>query len=135
MPLLQEVVTVVVVTYNSAEVLPGLIESLPDGLDGSRGTSSSSTTGRSMGPFTSPESAAPTATLVQMGRNAGYAAGVKCGGSRGVRSHGRARAQRRRTPRPRLRRGAPTGLRMPGIGIAVPKLTGPQGRPHPFNAS
>jgi GT2 family glycosyltransferase len=123
MPLPQDVVTVVVVTYNSAEVLPGLIESLPDGLEGTTWRLIVVDNNSVDGSIRVAQLAAPTATLIQTGRNAGYAAGVNAG----VAEASEATAVLVLNADVRLNRGCVAellrALRVPGTGIAVPKLT------------
>ncbi|MER7561388.1 glycosyltransferase family 2 protein [Streptomyces sp. NPDC097941] len=69
-------VAVIVVTWNSAEVLPGFLAALPDGMAGLdwrlvvADNDSADDTVELLGKL------APDATVVQTGRNAGYAAGV-----------------------------------------------------------
>ena len=70
------------------------------------GASSSSTTGPLTRPCAWLRTWSPTSTVVQMGRNAGYAAGVNAGVAEASGSHRGDGAQRRRPPRPGLRRGA-----------------------------
>jgi GT2 family glycosyltransferase len=122
-----ERVGVVVVTYNSAEVLPGLLASLPDGLAGTdwslvvvdnRSTDESLSLVHDL---------TPNAAVVQMGRNAGYAAGVNAG----VQQAQAATAVMVLNADVRLAPGCVAellrGLREPGTGIAVPRLTDADG--------
>lgn len=115
-------VTVAVVTWNSAEVLPGLIASLPEGA----GTvdyrlvivdnASSDTT------IDVARTLAPDATVVSTGRNAGYAAGVNAA----VSLAPDAPAVLVLNPDVRLQPGCLAellaALDHPGTGIAVPRL-------------
>jgi GT2 family glycosyltransferase len=123
MPMAEEVVAVVVVTYNSEEVLPGLIKSLPDGLEGTTWRLIVVDNGSVDGSFHVAHLAAPTATLIQTGRNAGYAAGVNSG----VAEASEATAVLVLNADVRLTHGCVEellrGLRVPGTGIAVPRLT------------
>jgi GT2 family glycosyltransferase len=73
-------VTIVVVTYNSADVLPGFFDALPAGLEGIEGeevvVADNGSSDRSV------EIARdrwPAATIVETGRNGGYAGGINDG--------------------------------------------------------
>jgi GT2 family glycosyltransferase len=127
MPVSLECVAVVVVTYNSADVLPGLIESLSDGLDGTVWrliVVDNSSVDASLRVV---RKLAPTSTLVQLGRNAGYAAGVNAG----VAEAPEATAVLVLNADVRLDEGCVSellrSLRTPGTGIAVPRLTDREG--------
>lgn len=116
-------VTVAVVTWNSADVLPGLVDSLPAGAadvpyrlvvvdnDSHDGTAALARRLR------------PDTTVVQTGRNAGYAAGVNAA----VAATPDAPAVLVLNPDVRLRPGClpalMSALDLPGTGIAVPRLT------------
>jgi N-acetylglucosaminyl-diphospho-decaprenol L-rhamnosyltransferase len=120
-------VTVAVVTWNSAEVLPGLVDSLPAGAadvpyrlvvvdnDSHDGTAALARRLR------------PDATVVQTGRNAGYAAGVNAA----VAAMPDAPAVLVLNPDVRLRPGCLSSLLAaldrPGAGIAVPRLSDAHG--------
>jgi N-acetylglucosaminyl-diphospho-decaprenol L-rhamnosyltransferase len=123
----RERVVVVVVTYNSAEVLPGLIASLSDGLEGTTWRLIVVDNGSVDASVPVARAAAPAATLVQMDRNAGYAAGVNAG----VVEASEATAVLVLNADVRLTRGCVAGLlrglRTPGTGIAVPQLTDRRG--------
>ena len=113
--------TVVVVTFNSAHLLADLFDSLPAGLgdlpwrlvvaDNASGDDSVAVVRR----------LAPTATVVPMGRNAGYAAGINAA----VAAVGPGRATLVLNPDVRLAPGCvPELLRAldeDGVGIAVPR--------------
>lgn len=121
-------VAVVVVTYNSASVLPGLLDSLPDGLEGIErqriiivdNDSHDASVELALSHPTRPE-------VVQTGRNAGYAAGINAAVARLspdtdiliLNPDIRLRAGSVRILRDRIRR--------PGVGIAVPKILHPDG--------
>jgi GT2 family glycosyltransferase len=122
-----ERIGVVVVTYNSAAVLTGLLESLPEGLadtDWRLVVVDNASTDDSVGVV---HDRAPDATVVQLGRNAGYAAGVNAG----VAEASEATAVLVLNADVRLTPGCVAellrGLRTPGTGIAVPRLTDGQG--------
>jgi GT2 family glycosyltransferase len=118
----REVVAVVVVSYNSEEVLCGLIESLPAGLgavDWSLTVADNASSDRSV---TMLRQQAPWATVVETGRNAGYAAGINAAAA-AAPSH---TALLVLNPDVRLEPGCVPelirALRQPGVGIAVPRL-------------
>jgi N-acetylglucosaminyl-diphospho-decaprenol L-rhamnosyltransferase len=121
-------VTVSVVTFNSADVLPGLLSSLPSGLDGLSwrlvvaDNDSVDDTVAVVGQLM------PDATIVRMGCNAGYAAGVNAA----IAAGGEAAAFLVLNPDVRLGQGSVrrllSALDEPGVGIAVPRLSGAQGQ-------
>jgi GT2 family glycosyltransferase len=74
-----EFVAVVVVTYNSAPLLPELIDSLEPGLAGLSWQLIVVDNASSDGSAELAAQLAPTATIVATGRNAGYAAGINAG--------------------------------------------------------
>jgi N-acetylglucosaminyl-diphospho-decaprenol L-rhamnosyltransferase len=115
-------IAVVVVMYNSAELLAGLLESLHLGLRGlawhltlvdNASTDDSAHSARQL---------APHATVVATGRNGGYAAGINAG----VRCAAPHKAVLILNPDVRLADGCVAelarALNEPGIGIAVPRL-------------
>lgn len=71
-----DVVAVVVVTYHSAAVLPGLLDSLGPGLAGVRWHLTVADNASSDGTVDTVRRLMPAARIVQTGRNAGYAAGI-----------------------------------------------------------
>ena len=115
-------VAVVVVTYNSAPLLGDLLRSLPVGagdvtwraiiVDNDSGDDSVAVVRRML----------PEAEVVQMGRNAGYAAAINAG----ITAAGTPSAVLVLNPDVRLEPDCmPTllgALRRPGVGIAVPRL-------------
>ena len=121
------VIAVVVVMYNSASLLPALLDSLHAGLRGltwnltlvdNASTDDSAETARRL---------APQATFFANGRNGGYAAGINAG----VRAAPPHSAVLVLNPDVRLADGcvaelAPA-LDEPGIGIAVPRLENGRG--------
>ena len=122
-----EQVAVVVVTYNSSADLPGLLASLPGGMDGVGwelvvvdNASSDDTAAQARG-------LAPGATVVETGRNGGYAAGVNAG----VLAAGAHTAVLVLNADVRLDADCVpallTGLRQPGTGVAVPRLLDARG--------
>jgi N-acetylglucosaminyl-diphospho-decaprenol L-rhamnosyltransferase len=121
-------IAVVVVMYNSSELLPALLESLPLGLRGltwhltlvdNASTDDSVDAARRL---------APNATVVATGRNGGYAAGINVG----VRAAPPHAAALILNPDVRLVEGCVTDLagafNEPGIGIAVPRLAEGDGK-------
>jgi N-acetylglucosaminyl-diphospho-decaprenol L-rhamnosyltransferase len=122
------VISVVVVMYNSAALLPDLLESLPSGLCDlhwnlvlvdNASTDCSVEVARQL---------APEATVVATGRNGGYAAGINAG----VRAAPDHDAVLILNPDVRLGDGCVAELvavlRNPGVGIAVPRLIDGEGR-------
>lgn len=72
--------SIVVVTYNSAAVLPGLLDSLPEGLEGIENFETIVVDNDSRDASVDIALSHPVkARVVQMGRNAGYAAAVNAG--------------------------------------------------------
>ncbi|MFI5487261.1 glycosyltransferase [Micromonospora echinaurantiaca] len=71
-----DVVAVVVVTYHSAAVVPGLLDSLGPGLAGLRWHLTVADNASSDGTVDTVRRLLPAARIVQTGRNAGYAAGI-----------------------------------------------------------
>ncbi|MDN5795495.1 MAG: glycosyltransferase family 2 protein [Intrasporangium sp.] len=120
-------VAVVVVLYNSASLIPGLVRSLGEGMAGLAwhliAVDNASTDG---GPALLRE-LSPEATVVETGRNAGYAAGINVG----VASAPPHAAVLILNPDVRLTPGCVAELlravREPGIGIAVPRLVDAEG--------
>ena len=114
--------TVAVVTWNSADVLPGLVESLPEGagdlpyrlvvVDNDSSDDTVAVARR----------LCPDATIVRTGRNAGYAAGVNAA----VAATPDAPAVLVLNPDVRLEPGClpalVAALDVPGTGITVPRL-------------
>lgn len=124
---LQERLVVVVVSYNSAAELPGLLASLPAGMgsvdwhlvlaDNASNDDSVEVVRRAL----------PEATVVELGCNAGYAAGVNAA----VRAAGPHTAVLTLNADVRLGSGCVPALlvavRQPGTGIAVPRLVDARG--------
>ena len=123
-------VAVVVVSHNSGDVLPGLLASLPAGLEGLTwhlvlADNASTDAGVEL-----TTELCPGSTVVRMGRNAGYAAGLNAG----VAAAPPHRAVLLLNPDVRLTPGAVAHLaaavEAPGVGIAVPRLDDAEGRLH-----
>jgi N-acetylglucosaminyl-diphospho-decaprenol L-rhamnosyltransferase len=119
---MNETVAVVVVTYNSARLLPDLIAGLEAGLDGLRWHLTVADNASADGSAEAVRRLAPEATVVEMGRNAGYAAGINAA----VAAAPPHDAVLVLNPDVRLTRGCLTllleALRLPGTGIAVPHI-------------
>ena len=115
-------VTVAVVTWNSADVLPGLVASLPVGAGDVPYRLVVVDNDSSDDTVAVAQRLCPDATVVQTGRNAGYAAGVNAA----VAATPDAPAVLVLNPDVRLEPGClPTlvaALDRPGTGIAVPRL-------------
>ncbi|MFD3546629.1 glycosyltransferase [Streptomyces sp. NPDC058655] len=129
-------VAVLVVTWNSAAVLPGFLSSLPEGMAGLDWRLVVADNDSADGTVDLVRSLAPDATVVQTGRNAGYAAGVNAALGAAAREGGFGAALVC-NPDVRMRRGcakvlvdalaapAPGGGR---VGISVPLLYEEDGR-------
>ncbi|GCD91329.1 glycosyltransferase family 2 protein [Nocardioides sp. LS1] len=117
-----ERVAVVVVSFNSSAVLPGLVESLDAGTAGVPYELVVADNASTDGSADLVRRLAPAATVVEMGRNAGYAAGINAA----VAVAGPHTAVLALNPDVRLTPGCvPTllaALREPGVGIVVPRL-------------
>lgn len=121
--------TLVVVTYNSADVLPGLLDSIPGGCEGvsrfevivvdnqSRDASAQVALAHPVGP-----------TLIRMGRNAGYAAAINAAAAQA----GPDADILVLNPDIRLLRGAVVTLRRelhnPQVGAVAPRIVAENGR-------
>jgi N-acetylglucosaminyl-diphospho-decaprenol L-rhamnosyltransferase len=121
-------IAVVVVMYNSAQLLPALLESLDRGLRGLTWHLTLVDNASTDGSADAARQLAPHATVVAAGRNGGYAAGINAG----VRSAPRHRAVLIMNPDVRLADGCvaelASALNEPGIGIAVPRLVDGDGQ-------
>lgn len=117
-----ETVAVVVVTYNSERLLPDLIASLGPGLDGVGWHLTVADNDSKDDSVAAVRRLAPDATVVEMGRNAGYAAGINAA----VAKSGPFTAVLVLNPDVRLTPGCIATLlgvlRTEGTGIAVPLL-------------
>jgi len=118
----RERVAVVVVTFNSAAVLPGLLDSLPLGLDGLDWTLVVADNDSADDTVALMRQRAPQAVVLEMGRNAGYAAGINAA----VRAAGEFTAVLVLNPDVRLTAGCVPELlrvlRESQAGICVPRL-------------
>lgn len=120
-------VTVVVVTFNSADVVEGLLASLPAGLGGVAASVVVVDNGSTDATIDVVRSAAPEATVVATGRNGGYAAGI----NEGVRHGPGGTHVLVLNPDVRLGPGCVPELlaavRRTGAGIVVPRLDDAKG--------
>ncbi|HET9654075.1 MAG TPA: glycosyltransferase family 2 protein [Kineosporiaceae bacterium] len=116
-------VAVVVVTYNSAPLIPDLLKSLPAGLDGLDWRLVVADNDSADATVAVVRDLAPSASVVQLGRNAGYAAGINAGVARA----GEFDAVLVLNPDVRLEPGCVAelvrALDLPGTGMAVPRLS------------
>ena len=121
-------VAVIVVLFNSAEDLPGLIDSLPAGLAGTSWQLIAVDNASSDRSVETVKALHPDAIVVETGRNGGYAAGINAGA---VHAPDDA-AILILNPDVRLHEDSIAhllaALAQPGTGIAVPKLIDGHGR-------
>jgi GT2 family glycosyltransferase len=121
-------VLVIVVTYNSEDVIGDLLSSLPDALAGRTWELVVVDNDSRDGTVAAVRSAIPQSSIVEMGRNAGYAAGINAGLSAG----GRAASVLILNPDTRLDAASVVKmlrrLRESGAGIVVPRLLDSQRR-------
>ncbi|MFB7465252.1 glycosyltransferase [Streptomyces sp. NPDC056224] len=120
-------VAVLVVTWNSAGVLPEFLASLPDGMAGLDWRLVVADNDSSDGTVDLVRSLAPDTTLVQTGRNAGYAAGVNAALAAAAAWEGGFRAALVCNPDVRMRRGCAKVL-VDGLGAAPEGGDGRDGR-------
>lgn len=127
-PTRDETIAVVVVTYHSEPLLPALIASLGPGLAGLRWHLTVADNDSADGTVATLRRLAPDATVVETGANRGYAAGINAAVA-AARPH---TAVLVLNPDVRLQpdcaRHLVQALRMPGAGIAVPRLVDGDGR-------
>lgn len=128
MPERADTVAVVVVTYHSEPLLAGLIASLEAGLAGLRWHLTIADNDSRDGTLATVRRLAPAATVVEMGGNRGYAAGINAA----VAAAPPHTAVLALNPDVRLRPGCVPellrALREPGTGIAVPRLVDGDGK-------
>jgi N-acetylglucosaminyl-diphospho-decaprenol L-rhamnosyltransferase len=119
---MSEPVTVVVVTWNSRALLPELLASLPDACAGLDWQLVVADNDSSDGTPDVLRAQAPSARLIEMGRNAGYSAGINAA----IAATGTATPVLVLNPDIRLDPGAVVRLldaaAAPGVGITVPRL-------------
>ncbi len=120
-------VAVLIVTYNSAGLLADLFRSLADGLVGVSWNLTIADNASSDGTVAALKELAPEANIVEMGRNAGYAAGINAAAS----AAGPRTALLVLNPDVRLAPGCVAELLThlsPGTGLVVPQLADGQSR-------
>lgn len=126
-PVRGDEVVVVVVTYNSAELVGDLVASLPAGMDGLPWRLVVVDNASSDGTVDAVLEVAPGAVIVALARNAGYAAGINAGAA----ETGPGRAMLVLNPDVRLGPGCVpallAALELPGVGVAVPRLLDGEG--------
>ena len=122
MNIVSEIIAVVVVTYNSERFLADLLASLGPGLAGVQWHLTVADNASADGTVEALRRLAPDATIVEMGANRGYAAGINAA----VAAATPYTAVLVLNPDVRLRPGCGRellrALRTPGTGIAVPRL-------------
>jgi N-acetylglucosaminyl-diphospho-decaprenol L-rhamnosyltransferase len=121
MMLPEKTVAVVVVTYNSEHLLDGLLTSFAEGLKGVSWHLTVADNASADNTVSMLRRLAPEATLIEMGRNAGYAAGINAA-VKAARSHSAILVL---NPDVRLMPGCIAellGALGPGTGLAVPEL-------------
>ncbi|WP_441246860.1 glycosyltransferase [Kitasatospora sp. McL0602] len=120
-------VAVIVVTWNSAQVLPDLLASLEDGLEGVDWELTIADNASADATLSVVRSAVPSARIVQTGYNAGYAAAINAA----LAQVGPCTAVLVLNPDIRLAPGCVATmidrLDDPGTGIVVPRLTSESG--------
>lgn len=123
----REAVAAVVVTFNSAGLVADLVTSLPIGMVGVPWQLIVADNASTDDTVATLRRVAPEATVVQMGRNAGYAAGINAA----VAAAAPHTAVLVLNPDVRLGAGCVRellrALREPGVGIAVPRLVDADG--------
>jgi N-acetylglucosaminyl-diphospho-decaprenol L-rhamnosyltransferase len=121
-------IAIVVVTYNSRTLVPDLLASLPAGADGLDWHLIVADNGSSDETVATVRELAPRATVVEMGRNAGYAAGINAAVAAALPHD----AILVLNPDVRLGLGCLPALWRaldhPGVGIAVPRLVDANGQ-------
>jgi N-acetylglucosaminyl-diphospho-decaprenol L-rhamnosyltransferase len=118
-------VAVIVVTWNSAPVLPGFLAALPDGMAGLDWRLVVADNDSADDTVEVLRALAPDATIVQTGRNAGYAAGINAALGAADQWDGGHGAVLICNPDIRMRQGCAKRLvdgLGDGVGIAVPLL-------------
>lgn len=123
----EDVVAVVVVTYNSERLLPDLVAALGPGLAGVSWHLTVADNASADGTVAALRRLAPEAIIVEMGRNAGYAAGINAAVAKAAPHT----AVLVLNPDVRLTQGCVRTLletlRTPGTGIAVPRIMNGEG--------
>ncbi|MFE6646202.1 glycosyltransferase family 2 protein [Nocardioides sp. NPDC057772] len=124
-------IAVVVVTYNSAHLLSDLVDSLPGGLAGLVWRLVVADNASGDDTVVEARRLAPDATVVETGRNGGYAAGINAGVAAAFAEDRDLDAVLVLNPDVRLEPGCVAALARetgPGVGVAVPHLVDAEGR-------
>lgn len=124
-------IAVVVVTYNSAHLLADLVASLPGGLAGLGWRLVVADNASGDDTVAEARRLAPDATVVETGRNGGYAAGINAGVAAAFAEDRDLDAVLVLNPDVRLEPGCVAALAReigPGVGVAVPHLVDAEGR-------
>lgn len=124
-------IAVVVVTYNSAHLLADLVGSLPGGLDGLGWRLVVADNASADDTVATARRLAPDATVVESGRNGGYAAGINAGVAAAFAADPDVDAVLVLNPDVRLESDCGVALARefgPGVGVAVPRLVDAEGR-------
>jgi N-acetylglucosaminyl-diphospho-decaprenol L-rhamnosyltransferase len=120
-------ILVAVVTYNSEDVVADLLKTMPDALEGCSWHLVVADNDSRDQTLAVVKELQPGATIVETGRNAGYAAGINAAVAAGPS----ARSVLILNPDNRLEPGSIAALRAkldePGVGIVVPRLLGSRG--------
>lgn len=127
-PLAHSRLSIIIVTYNSAAVLPGLLDSLPSGLEGIKQFETIVVDNDSHDKTVDIARAHPVQPrVIQMGRNAGYAAAINAG----VATVSPEADLLILNPDVRLDAGTARllvdRLRNPSVGVAVPRILNEDG--------
>ena len=120
-------VAVILVTHDSAEVLPGFLESLAPACSGLRWqlvVADNASGDDSLGLV---RDAFPDATIVETGRQPGLRRSDQRGGRRGARECGRCSSPTPTSVPPRASVGQLLVALRPGIGIVGPRIVGDDG--------
>jgi N-acetylglucosaminyl-diphospho-decaprenol L-rhamnosyltransferase len=122
-----ETVAVVVVTFNSVDLIPDLVSALPRALEGIDWHLVVADNDSRDGTVAEVRRLAPAATVVEMGRNAGYAAGVNAGVAAASEHTAILVLNPDVRPAAGCVRDLLVALRTQGTGIAVPHLVNGEG--------
>ena len=124
-------VSIIIVTYNSGDVLPGLLDSLPAGLEGIQRFQTIVVDNDSHDNSVAIAQAHPTRPLViRTGRNAGYAAAINIGAAAAGPDADLLVLNPDVRLRPCVARLLIDRLKDPSVGVAVPRILGEDGETH-----
>jgi N-acetylglucosaminyl-diphospho-decaprenol L-rhamnosyltransferase len=120
--------SIVIVTYNSAAVLPGLLDSLPAGLEGIQQFQTIVVDNDSNDSSVDIALAHPTRPrVIRMGRNAGYAAAINAGAAAAGKDADLLVLNPDIRLLPRVARLLVDRLTDPSVGVAVPRILAEDG--------